>query len=226
MWDSLVRVFSGGQNVLRLMEGLWATLYISAASVAMSLVFGLIVGLMMLSERRWLRAATRLYLETVRIIPVLTFLFLLYYLLSRTFHVSLSSLSVALLAFTVWGTAETADLVRGAFASIPKHQRESGLAIGLTETQVSLLVVAPQAARRLLPGIINLVTRMIKTTPLVFFIGIPELVTVSQQVAELAAARQNRLAAFWVFGAAMGIYFLVCFPISKLARIMEERYRF
>ena len=226
MLASAVKVFSDGRNVLRLLEGLWATLRISALSVALSILIGAIVGLLMLSRRRWLRVSTRLYLETIRVIPIMTFLFLFYYLLSRTFHVNLSSMTVVLLTFTLWGAAETADLVRGAFASIPRHQRESGLAIGLTELQVNLGVIAPQALRRLLPGVINLVTRMIKTTPLVFFIGIPELVTISQQVSELAAARQNRLAAFWVYGAVLLMYFVVCWPISKLSKSLEARFRY
>jgi polar amino acid transport system permease protein len=226
VWASAVKVFSSGQNFYRLYEGLLATLKISAAAVAMSLILGLAVGLLMLSKRPFLKVATRLYLETVRVIPVLTFLFLFYYLLSRTFHVNLSSMAVALLTFTLWGTAETADLVRGAFASIPKHQKESALALGLSNFQAEVLVIAPQALRRLLPGVINLVTRMIKTTPLVFFIGIPELVTISQQVVELAAARQNRLAAFWVYGLVFLVYLAVCWPVAKLSRVLEERFRY
>jgi polar amino acid transport system permease protein len=226
VWASAVKVFSSGQTFLRLLEGLLVTLKISALAVSMSLVLGFLVGLLMLSSKRWLQLSTRLYLESIRIVPVLTLLFLLYYLLSRTFHVNLSSMTVVLLAFTLWGTAETADLVRGAFASIPKHQKESGLAIGLTELQVDALIIAPQAIRRLLPGVVNLVTRMIKTTPLVFFIGIQELITISQQVVELAAARQNRLAAFWVYGLVFLIYLAVCWPITKLSRVLEARCRY
>jgi polar amino acid transport system permease protein len=221
--DSAVKVFSNGNNFLRLLDGLWVTLRISAISVLLSLLFGLIVGLLMLSSNRGVRAATRGYLESIRIIPILTFLFLFYYLLSRTFKVNLESMTVALLTFTLWGAAETADLVRGAFSSIPLHQRESGLAVGLTEFQVQIHVIAPQAVRRLAPGVVNLVTRMIKTTPLVFFIGIPELVTISQQVVEVAAIQRNRPAAFWIYGIVFLFYFFVCWPISKFSKYLEKR---
>jgi polar amino acid transport system permease protein len=220
---SAVKVFSNGQNFLRLLEGLWMTLKLSAAAVSLSLFFGFIVGLLMLSSRKTVRTSTRFYLETIRIVPVLTFLFLFYYLLSRTFKINLESVTVVLLTFTLWGTAEIADLVRGAFTSIPRHQKESGLAVGLTDLQVQLHIIAPQAARRLAPGVVNLVTRMIKTTSLVFFIGIPELVTVSQQVVEVAAYQHNRPAAFWIYGLVFLFYFIVCWPISKISKSLEKR---
>jgi polar amino acid transport system permease protein len=120
-----------------------------------------------------------------------------------------------------------ADLVRGAVTSIPAHQRESGMALGLTEFQLNVFVIAPQAVRRLIPGVINLATRMIKNTPLVFFINVPELITVGQQVVEVAATTQNnRQAAFWVYGLIFFIFFFVCYPISRLSKRLEERYRY
>jgi polar amino acid transport system permease protein len=226
MLDSAIKVFSDGQNFWRLLQGLWVTFRISTMAILLSLFFGLIVGLLMLSSKRTVRASTRIYLESIRIIPLLSFLYLFYYMLSRAFNINLESMTVVLLTFTLWGTAETADLVRGAFKSVSHSQRESGLALGLSDFQVTILIVAPQAVRRLLPGIINLVTRMIKTTPLVFFIGIPELMTISQQVVEVAAAKQNRPASFWIYGLVFFMYFFICWPISKLSKKIEKRYAF
>lgn len=208
----------------RLMEGLWITLGISAVSVALSMLLGLAVGLLMTSRRPLWRFLTRLYLETVRVIPILVLLFLFYYSLSRSWGVNLEATVVAVLVFTLWGTAEMADLVRGAVTSLPRHQRESGRALGLSEGQVNRYVVIPQAVRRLVPGVINLTTRMIKTTPFVFFINVPELTKVGQQIVEVAGMR-NYLASFWVYGFIFLLYFLVCWPISKFSLYLENRWQ-
>ena len=126
----------------------------------------------------------QLYLNTVRIVPQLVLLFLAYFGLSKSFGVNLSGEVAAILVFSFWGVAEMGDLVRGALDSIPSHQYETGLALGLNKYQVYLYVIIPQTIRRLLPQTINLVTRIIKTTSLIVLIGVVEVVKVGQQIIE------------------------------------------
>ncbi len=224
MLDSAVSVFTQGRNFARLMEGLWVTLKISAVSVLLSMVLGIAVGLLMTSKQSGWRVATRLYLEAIRFIPILVLLYLFYYSLSRNWGINLEAMVVAVLVFTLWGTAEMADLVRGAITSMPVHQRESGRAVGLTEGQINLHIIIPQAVRRLIPGVINLATRMIKTTPFVFFINVPELTKVGQQIVEVAGMK-NYLASFWVYGFIFFGYFIICYPISRFSRYLEKQWR-
>ena len=223
MLDSVTSIFLQGRNFARLMEGLWVTLQISMISVILSMFLGILVGLLMTSRNRTILLTTRLYLETIRVIPILVLLFLFYYSISKLWGVNLNAMTVAILVFTLWGTAEMADLVRGAISSMPRHQRESGRAIGLTEPQINRYIIIPQAVRRLLPGVINLTTRMIKTTPFVFFINVPDLVKVGQQIVEIAGMKNN-MASFWVYGAIFLIYFLVCYPISQFSRYLEQKW--
>ncbi|MDR2368736.1 MAG: amino acid ABC transporter permease [Deltaproteobacteria bacterium] len=205
----------------RLGEGLWVTLSISFTSVGLSIALGVPAGLLMASRSRLWRRAMRLYLEFIRVMPILALLFLMYYSLSSVFHVNLPARLVSILVFTLWGTAEMADLVRGAVTSLPRHQWESGRALGLSEAKLNLHVIVPQAVRRLLPGVINLTTRMIKTTPFVFFINIPDLVKVAQQIVEVAGMRDN-MASVWVYGLIFLIYFAICYPVSLLATHLEK----
>jgi len=226
MLDSAAKVFFNLSTYKRLWGGLLVTIEFSAASILLSMIFGLIVGMLMLSPKRFWRITTRWYLEIIRLIPILTFLFLFYFLLSRTLQVNLDARIVAILTFTLWGTAEMADLVRGALSSVPAHQLESGLAIGLTTKQVNLKIILPQAVRHLMPGVINLTTRMIKTTPLIYFINIPELITIGRQMVETAVITQhNRMANFWIYGLVFVIYFLVCFPISRFSKYLETKWQ-
>ncbi|MBS6381222.1 MAG: ABC transporter permease subunit, partial [Streptococcus sp.] len=140
------------------------------------------------------------------------------------FNINISGELSAIIVFTLWGTAEMGDLVRGSITSLPRHQFESGRALGLTNSQLYTYVIIPQVLRRLLPQAINLVTRMIKTTSLVVLIGVVEVTKVGQQIID-----SNRLtiptASFWIYGTILILYFATCYPVSKLSTYLENRWR-
>jgi len=210
-----------GNNLWRLFQGLLVTINISLLSIVISIVFGFLFGFVMTSRFRIVRVLAQIYLEFIRIMPQLVLLFLVYFGLARTFNLNLSGEVAALIVFSMWGIAEMGDLVRGALTSLPKHQFESGLTLGLTKTQLFIYVIIPQILRRLLPQAVNLMTRMIKTTSLIVLIGVVEVVKVGQQIIEA-----NRLtvpsAAIWIYGLIFLMYFAVCFPISRLSMYLEK----
>lgn len=218
-----INVLFEGRNFIRLLEGLWVTLEISLISVFISVILGLGMGILMSMNSRFIKLMCRLYLDTVRIIPQLVLLFLAYFGLSKSFGVNLSGEVAAVLVFSFWGIAEMGDLVRGALNSIPKHQYETGLAIGLNKRQLYQYVIIPQIIRRLLPQTINLVTRIIKTTSLIVLIGVVEVVKVGQQIIE-ASRLTVPSAALWIYGVIFLLYFLICYPISVLAAKLEKRW--
>ena len=210
-------------NPSRLLGGLGVTLGLSLVSVALSVALGLVVGVLMTRKNPVIRALMRLWLETVRIVPQLVLLFLVYFGMAKAFNLQMSGETAAVIVFTFWGAGEMGDLVRGAITSIPRHQRESGAALGLTQGQVWRFVLLPQAARRLVPQAINLATRMIKTTSLVMLIGVVEVLEVGSQIID-AARYDAPQRAVWVYGAVFLLYFLACWPISLLARHLEKRW--
>ena len=210
-------------NPSRLLGGLGVTLGLSLVSVALSVALGLVVGVLMTRKNPVIRALMRLWLETVRIVPQLVLLFLVYFGMAKAFNLQMSGETAAVIVFTFWGAGEMGDLVRGAITSIPRHQRESGAALGLTQGQVWRFVLLPQAARRLVPQAINLATRMIKTTSLVMLIGVVEVLKVGSQIID-AARYDAPQGAVWVYGAVFLLYFLACWPISLLARHLEKRW--
>ncbi len=212
-----------GNNPARLLGGLGVTLKLSLISVALSIALGLLVGVLMTLKNPVIRAVMRLWLETVRIVPQLVLLFLVYFGLAKAFNLQISGETAAVIVFTFWGAGEMGDLVRGAITSIPRHQRESGAALGLTQGQIWGYVLLPQAARRLVPQAINLTTRMIKTTSLVMLIGVVEVLKVGSQIID-AARYDAPQGAVWVYGAVFLLYFLACWPISLLAKHLEKRW--
>ncbi len=215
-------VLTMGTNSLRLLGGLWVTVWIALVSVAFSIVLGFLFGMLMTVKNRAIKTICRIYLEFMRIMPQMVLLFLAYYGLTRMFNISLSGEAASILVFTLWGTAEMGDLVRGALESVPKHQYESGRAIGLTERQIFFYIVIPQTLRPLLPLSMNLITRMIKTTSLVVFVGVIEVVKIGQQIIEA-----NRLtvptASIAVYFVIFMMYFFVCWILSLAARAVEKR---
>ncbi|MDR2392792.1 MAG: amino acid ABC transporter permease [Treponema sp.] len=224
MQDLGIRVLIEGVNLQRLLLGLWVTARIAGISVAFSTVLGIFFGILMTRRNQALRFLCRFYLEAMRIIPVLVWLFIFYFGLARNFHINLSGEAASILVFTLWGTAEMGDMVRGAVTSIHRHQYESGHALGLSEAQLYRYVIIPQTVRRLVPGAINLTTRMIKTTSLVVLIGIVEMLKVGQQIIE-SNFLKSPTAAFWVYGLIFFFYFFLCMPVSRLSKHLERRWQ-
>ena len=200
-----IDVLFKGINFQRLLGGLWVAVRLSLISVSISIVLGTGMGMLMTSKNRLLQFFFRLWLETVRIMPQMVLLFVVYFGTTRVFGWNLEAEAAAIIVFSFWGTAEMGDLVRGALKTL------------------YLYVILPQTIRRMLPLSINLITRMIKTTSLVMMIGIVEVLKVAQQIIE-ANRKSSPNAAFGVFGTVFLLYFLICWPVSRLAARLEKRW--
>lgn len=215
-------VFAMGNNFVRLLGGLWVTIWIALVSVAFSIVLGFGFGILMTFKSRAVKIICRIYLEIMRIMPQMVLLFVMYYGLTRSMGISLSGEAASILVFTLWGTAEMGDLVRSSLESVPKHQYESGKAVGLTDRQIFMYIIIPQTLQSLIPLSMNLITRMIKTTSLVVFVGVIEVVKIGQQIVE-----SNRLtiptASIAVYFVIFMMYFFVCWLLSLAARYIEKR---
>lgn len=213
-----------GRNFARLLAGLGTTVWISAVSVLISLVAGILLGIVMSGRNKAVKTVCKIYLEFMRIMPQLALLFIAYYGLTRAFGISLSGEAASILVFSLWGTAEMGDLVRGALESIPQSQYDSARALALTERQIFFYIILPQTLRRLIPLAMNLITRMIKTTSLVVFVGVIEVVKIGQQIIEA-----NRIkvpsSAVAVYTVIFFMYFIVCGLFSCAARIIEQKQR-
>ena len=212
-----------GNNMLRLLQGLWVALRISLISVVISIVLGILVGMLMTSKNKVIQVITRVYLESVRIMPQLVLLFIVYFGATKAMGINLSAEAAAIIVFVFWGVAEMADLVRGSLISIPKIQYESSESLGLSRGQTYRYVIIPQIIRRMIPLSINLITRMIKTTSLVMMIGIVEVLKVGQKIIE-ANRKTSPNAAFSIFATILLLYFIACWPISCLSKYLEKRW--
>ena len=223
MPDLGLEVLGKGKNFVRLLDGLWIALRISLIAAAVSIGAGILLGIAANRNRSVASVILRIWLGIIRIMPQMVLLFLMYYGTTRAFGWKLSGEISAIIVFSLWGTAEMGDLVRGAVSSVPVIQKESAEALGLKPAQVYRLIILPQAVRRLIPQSINLITRMIKTTSLVTLIGVVEILKVAQQIID-ANRKASPNAAFGVYLTIFLMYYLVCRLLSLAAKQLEKRW--
>ncbi|TQR34456.1 amino acid ABC transporter permease [Campylobacter sp. MIT 99-7217] len=207
---------------LRLFDGLLATLHIASVSIVISSIAGLFLGILMCVKNPFIYAFCRFCLEFVRVMPLIVWLFLVYFGFSRWLGINLSSMSSAIVVFSIWGAFEMMDLVRASVQSIPKHQFEAGLSLGLNALQIYFYIIIPQAFRRLTPASMNLLTRLIKSTTFAYLIGVVELYKVGQQIIELHI--KNIYAPLLIYGLIFFVFFMICYPISLISRRLELKW--
>lgn len=202
-----------------LMKGLWITILVSVLTVSISLAVGVLLGVGLLYAGLPVRLAVRLFSDTIRGIPILVLIFFVYYGLPAI-GVDLNSFWAAVLALTLFKTAQVIEYVRGAVQSIPKGQTEAAMAIGLRFPEVLRSVVFPQALRRFLPPWINGVTDAVKGSALVSLLGVTDLMQTINQV----IGRTYEALPLYILGAA--IYFIINYTLSQMSRRLERKFSY
>ncbi|MGL2380162.1 amino acid ABC transporter permease [Helicobacter pylori] len=211
-------------NLKRLLEGFETTLLIALSSAVVSIIVGMLLGSLMAFGSKIVVLACRVYLESIRIIPLLAWLFIVYFGLASWFDLHISAVLASIIVFSLWGGAEVMDLTRGVLTSVSKHQVESALALGLDSKKVIFNIIFPQSFLSLLPSSLNLFTRMIKTTALVSLIGAIDLLKVGQQIIELNLLRMPN-ASFVVYGVILMFYFSLCYSLSLYSSHLEKKFQ-
>lgn len=207
-----------------ILEGLSVTIKISIISLILSIILGFIIGVIMTSKNKLINLVLRILLEAFRLIHPLIWLVVLYFGISYISNVQTDNIIVAIVVFTLWGTFEIADLVRSYIESLPKSQFESSAALGLTKVQMYVYVILPQIIIRSLPDIVNLATRLIKTTSLVFIIGVSEVLKVSQNIIQVVSySNPKSYISFTMYLMLLFIYFIICYPLSLFSKYLEKK---
>lgn len=200
-------------------HGLFITLLVSAIVVALSLIAGVLLGVGLIYGPWPLALLVRIFSDCIRGIPILVLIFVVYYGFPQL-GVNMSSFSAAVLALTLFKTAQVIEYVRGAVGSIPRGQMEGAMSIGLVFSDRLRFVIFPQAIRRFLPPWINGVTDAIKGSALVSLLGVVDLMQAINQV----IGRTYEPLPLYVLGALM--YFAINYSLSSLSKVLERRYSY
>ena len=207
-----------------LKDGLPWTLRLAAFAVVGSTAIGVVLGTLATIRFAPSRALIRLYIEIWRGLPIVVTIFLIYYTLPNAPLIpKLSTFKGAAIGLTLWGSAQVAEATRGAVQSIPREQHEAAAALGFGWVGRHAYVIVPQALRRLLPPLVSLQANVIQNTTIAYLIGVPELLFTGQRSIERLQFTSPESHAFAIYGAVMAGFFLVSFPLTRLAIFLERR---
>jgi polar amino acid transport system permease protein len=207
-------------------DGLTTTLKIAASSVLVSALVGIVLGTLLTIDWWPSRALIRLYIELWRGLPIIVTIFVIFFVLP-TFDVRFSAWKAAAIGLSLWGSAQIAEATRGAVESIPREQHEAAAALGFRWLGRHVFVILPQALRRLLPPLVSLLVNVIQNSTLAALIGAIELLRAGQLQAEALSFPPptgiGELHAFEIYGAVMLAFFMISFPLTRLAAFLERR---
>ncbi|MBP7002734.1 glutamine ABC transporter permease GlnP [Amaricoccus sp.] len=203
----------------QLMAGARITIFIAAAGLVGGTILGLIAGLMRAYGGPVLNAIAFAYIELIRGTPIVVQVMFLYFALPVLAGVRMDPMTAAVLAIVVNAGAYIAEIVRGAFLSIPKGLTEAGLAIGLPQWKVLAYIVGPLAFRRLIPPLGNQFIVSLKDTSLFIVIGVGELTRTGQEI----MASNFRAVEIWT--AVAVLYLVMTGTLTLILRLLEKRMR-
>ena len=229
-----------------LLHGFMTTIRLSIWASVLAAIVGVALGLCRTSHNMFLRMVGRAYVELIRNIPPLVFLFIFYFFISSqimplfnldglmrdaspatTSIVSflfgppklLDNFVGGLIALAMFEAAYVAEIVRAGVQSIDRGQWEAAQAAGLSRLDVLRFVILPQAIKRVVPPLANQFISLIKDSSIISLISIQELTFMAQDV----IIATNRLFEVWIVTA--GFYFVICFGFSLAFSRLEKRMR-
>lgn len=164
--------------------GLLLTFILSVVSIVLSFPLGVLLALGRRSQLPVVKIFSILYIEIVRGVPLVTVLFMTQIMLPLFLPTGLRVDNVvrAIFAFTIFTAAYMAENVRGGLQAIPEGQIEAGMALGLNNALVTLLIVLPQALRMVIPTTVGLFISLFKDTTLATIVALLELLGVGKSV--------------------------------------------
>lgn len=204
-----------------LLPGLLGTLVAALISMVLSVVFGLLLGIGRLVQQRWIRWGCGAFVEFFRSVPVLMMMLFAYYAGIYALRIggSFVALFGVVVGLTVYNSCVLAELVRSGVYSLPKGQREAGLAIGLTPTRTLTAILLPQAITAMLPSMLSQLVVILKDSALGSMLAYSELLRAGTN---LATAFANLIPTMIVLAV---LYIVINTGLTRLAEAVEQRLR-
>ena len=216
IFDTFLNAEIMRRSLPMLMQGLWITLQLGAASIVAGLGLGLGLAMMRLYAVAPVRLITRVYIDVFRSIPLLVLLIIVYYALPFV-GVRLSPFLSAMTALTLVSGAYTAEIFRAGIEAIPKGQFEASAALGLSGPQTMKEVILPQAVKIVIPPLTNNSINVVKDTALASVVAMPDLLKQATQAQALAANPTPLIVA-------AVIYVAFLWPLVAAVSRMERRF--
>lgn len=169
-----------------------------------------------LTGKAWIEAFVARYVQLFQGTPLLMQIFLAYFGMGL-FGIKLSPWVSVSVALTLYTSAFLTEIWRGCVAAIPKGQWEASQSLALSFGEQLRYVILPQALRIAIPPTVGFLVQVIKGTALASVVGFVELTRAGNMITNVTYAP------FTVFACVAVIYFLLCYPISLYAHVLERK---
>jgi general L-amino acid transport system permease protein len=222
-------LISGGEFGLVWVEtGAWGGLSLTFIVSFFSLIFCFPIGMMLALGRRSdlpiVKYSSLSFIEFWRGVPLITVLFMSavmfpMFLPDGTY---VDKLIRVVVAITLFEAAYTAEVIRGGLQALPRGQYDAAKSLGMGYWRLHLLVILPQALKLVIPGIANTFLALVKDTPLIFVVGLLEVVGM------LNLAKTNpKWLGFSMEGYVFAgiIFWIICYSMSKYSQNLELKYK-
>jgi polar amino acid transport system permease protein len=192
------------------------TIALSLLAFAGGGVVGIFMLLLRTGRSRVLSLFARLYIELFQGTPLLMQLFITFFGLPLL-GVDTTSWGAASLALTLWSSAYLAEIWRGCVDAVPRGQWEASASLAMNYLQQMRHVVLPQALRLAIAPTVGFSVQIIKGTALTSIIGFMEISKAGTIITNAT------FQPFTVYAMVAALYFILCWPLSRLAKHLERK---
>jgi len=216
-WSSI------GAAIPLLWRGAVITLEITLTAVVFGILWGTVLAVARLSPVAMVAKPAAAYVNLFRSIPfvmvILWFFLIVPQAISALFGGVTGDirLTSSLVAFSLFQAAYYSEVIRAGIQSVPKGQAQAGMALGMSNMRVLMLVVLPQAFRNMVPLLLTQTIILFQDTSLVYVIGLADFFGMAQKVGE----RDGRIVELLLFAGA--IYFVICSAMSYMVKRLQEQ---
>jgi polar amino acid transport system permease protein len=208
--------------------GLLQNILISITAIALGTLAGLLIGALAMSPLKPLRWAAKVWVQVFRNAPWLVLIYFTTYVFPFEIHVAGQYLPFpdwlkVTVGLALPASANVAEIFRGAIASIPSTQWEAARSLAFERGQIFRSIILPQCFKRMLPPWMNLYAVVTMGTALSSLVGVHDLIDTAQ-----IASNTVNLTGFTVliYFSLLALFFVYCYPISRLTQRLERRYAF
>ncbi|MCQ9165399.1 MULTISPECIES: amino acid ABC transporter permease [unclassified Arthrobacter] len=202
------------------LNAIGATLVAFAWAAVGSLVLGIVLAFGRLADSSWVRLPAYWFTELFRAIPVLILMMIMYYGLPSAGVKGITPFIAVVVGLILYNGSVLAEVFRAGIESLPKGQREAGLAVGLSKGQVQWIILLPQAVRSMLPVIISQLVVILKDTALGFLITYNEVLYYANFLGSQGQYGSPVVPALMVTAV---VYVGLCLILSGIAKLVESK---
>ncbi|MEX0380212.1 ABC transporter substrate-binding protein/permease [Leuconostoc sp. MS02] len=204
-------------NRAALLKGLWQTLELTVIAIILASIWGVLLGIMGVSEYKWVRAISTTIIYIFRGLPLMVLAFFIYIGLPGVTGVKIPAFTAGIITLILNEGAYTGAFVRGGFEAVNRGQMEAARSLGLPYGRAMRKVIMPQGLRIMVPSFINQFIITLKDTSILSAIGLLELT----QTGTLIVARNSQGFRVWAIIAV--IYLIVITLLTWLSTWVEKK---